>query len=286
MILLLVVSLLIVIPVAASNPVVGDEMGQGELQATESEVTIEYIEDQLTESKGFLPNEPDSAINMVEKLFLYDRVAQNDSLYARAKYVAGVAYYYKDYYNLSIESYEEALATTYAVIDKPFRVRILNNLGVSHDNLKQHDDALHYYQLALQAEKERGDPAELSDMYINIGLVYYSIGDQQEALENFKTAQDLIEGLPVDHRNGLIQQNLGLVYNEMDLQEESREATEKAIEIFDQQNYHRGKLQCLNNLAAIYIDDLQDLKRAETIINDAIEEAIEYDMPVQRAHLI
>src|SRR5690625_1667840 len=143
MILLLVVLLLNMIPVSASNPIGEGEMGEDELQVTESEISPQYIADKITEGREFLPNEPDSAINIVEELFLHDPITQNDSLYAKAKYVADVAYYYKDYYNLSIESYEEALATTYAVIDKPFRVRILNNLGVSHDNLKQHDNALH-----------------------------------------------------------------------------------------------------------------------------------------------
>ncbi|HET6527295.1 MAG TPA: tetratricopeptide repeat protein [Balneolaceae bacterium] len=180
--------------------------------AAQAEITPQYIADKIIESRGLLPNNPDSAIQIVEGLLLYKWVTQNDSLYARAKYVAGVAYYYKDFYNISIESYKQALSTRYAQSDEAFRVRLLNNIGVSYDNLKQHDDALHYYHRALEIEKRRGALGSQADMYINIGLVYFAIDDFKEALKNFKLAQHLIEGLPVDYTNGLIQQNLGIVY--------------------------------------------------------------------------
>lgn len=244
------------------------------------------IADKIEQGQQFLPNHPDSAIRIIEELFLHEAISQNDSLFAKAKYVAGTAYYFKDYYNLAIENYENALETDYGRDDESFRVRLLNNIGVFHDNLRQHDEALGYYYEALAIEQRRGDPAEMADMYINIGLVYYAIEEFEEALGNFLFARDLVEDLEVGYTRGLIQQNLGIVYREMGRHEESIQATLRAIEIFEEHEIHRSKLQSMYNLTVNYIDDNRDLDLAESISREAIEGAVEYDIPVQEAYLV
>tara|TARA_R100001143_G_C3361257_1_gene136189 strand:+ start:2107 stop:4044 length:1938 start_codon:yes stop_codon:yes gene_type:complete len=242
--------------------------------------------DKLARGLEFLPNYPDSTLKIVEQLILQENIQADDSLYVMAKYAEGTAYYFKDYYNLALDSYRVALNSDYAQRDSSFRVRILNNMGVCYDNLKQHDEALRYYQQALEIEKESGNPVELSDMYINIGLVYYAIGEYEEALENFKTANSLIEDQPVGYRHGLVQQNLGIAYKELGRSEESITATRRAIEIFDEQNIYRSKLQSTHNLALYHIDNQYNLDEIVELLTDTIEESIEYGIPVQQAMLI
>lgn len=244
------------------------------------------IAEKIEQGQQFLPNHPDSAIQIIEELFLHESISQNDSLFAEAKYVAGTAYYFKDFYNLAIENYEDALETKFGRENESFRVRLLNNLGVFHDNLRQHDEALRYYHEALAIEEKRGDPAEMADMYINIGLVHYAIDEFDEALQNFLYAQYLVEDLDVGYTRGLIQQNLGIVYREMGRHEESIGATLRAVEIFDEHEIHRSRLQSLYNLTVNYIDDNRDLNLAESISHEAIEDAVEHDIPVQEAYLV
>lgn len=244
------------------------------------------VDDKLARGLEFLPNYPDSTLKIVEQLILQENIQADDSLYVMAKYAEGTAYYFKDYYNLALDSYRVALNNDYTQRDSSFRVRILNNMGVCYDNLKQHDEALRYYQEALEIEKESGNPVELSDMYINIGLVYFAIGEYEEALENFKTANTLIADQPVGYRHGLVQQNLGIAYKELGRSEESITATRRAIEIFDEQNIYRSKLQSTHNLALYHIDNQYNLDEIGELLTDTIEESIEYGIPVQQAMLI
>ena len=248
----------------------------------ESELSV--IAEKLTLSREYLPNYPDSSLQLIDEILLRDSVHQNDSLFAVAKYVAGTAYYFKDYYNLAIDNYKEALNTDYSSRDESFRVRIYNNLGVFYDNLLQHDEALKYYKLALEIEERRGDPGELSDVFINIGLVYHSIGDVDEALDNFFKAEELIIDLPLSFRHGLIQQNLGMAYQTIGRIDDSIEATQNAISIFNDLNIYRSKLQSMHNLVDVLINTGEP-EKARVIAFEAIENADEYGIPVQKALL-
>ncbi|SMO67114.1 AraC family transcriptional regulator [Gracilimonas mengyeensis] len=254
------------------------------VQVFDKEKTSESVSSLIERAKGFIPNHPDSLLFVTDQLLNRTEVQGDDSLYTTVKYLEGVGYIYKDYYNMAIESYQEALTTSFAQNSQDFQVRIYNNLGVCHDKLKEHDEALRNYHKALEVEKERGDPAEMADMYINIGLVYHSINKYEQALENFKTAQSLVEGLSVGYTRGLIQQNLGIVYKAMGRFVDSKEATQNAIDIFEEHDIHRSILQSKYNQSINYIDT-GEYQQARDIIEEAIEESFTYQVPVQRALL-
>ncbi|MCH8568727.1 MAG: AraC family transcriptional regulator [Balneolales bacterium] len=239
--------------------------------------------DRVLHAEKLLFENPDSAIVTLEPIILELKVLPNDSLSARALYVMGTAYFFKDYYNLAVENYEKALETSYSKSNDAFRSRVLNNIGVSHDLLRHHDEALLYYFESLELEKRKGDPTEIADVYNNISLVYYAIGNYDEALQVLDLAVELIRNEPVTPLNGLILQNRGMIYHAFGDYDASTRATEKAIHIFEEFGYHRNKLQSILNIAIDLIDRNENLDRAKTLIEGAIDEAVKHDIPFQRA---
>lgn len=239
--------------------------------------------DKIAEAEALQQQDPDSAIVLIDMGMQELKASSPDSLLARAHYILGNAYYFKDYYNLAVRQYEEALGTPYTSSADAFRSRILNNLGVSHDLLRNHDEALVYYLEALELEKAAGSPSDIADVYNNISLVYYAIGQYEEALEALDQADALIHDEPESPLNGLILQNKGMVLNALGDYEPSMRFTKAAIQIFDAFDFHRNKLQATLNLAIDFIDRNDNLDEAKALISGAVQEAVEHDIPVQRA---
>ncbi|MFW6347949.1 MAG: tetratricopeptide repeat protein [Cyclonatronaceae bacterium] len=241
------------------------------------------LADRVLQAENLLSEHPDSAIVSVESVLPELSALPNDSLAARAFYVLGTGYYFKDYYNIAVDNYEKALDTSYSTVNKAFRSRVLNNLGVSHDLLRQHDDALQYYLEALALEKQTGGPADIADVYNNISLVYYAIDDYEAAMQALDEAEKLIRNQPDSPLHGLILQNRGIIHSALGQYERSINTTQEAILIFEEFGYHRNKIQSVLNLAIDYTDRNENLEQAKALISGAMDEAIEHDIPVQRA---
>lgn len=247
--------------------------------------SVQALNQQLSHAEQFLFQYPDSAISSMQQLMPEFILQPNDSLAARAYFVIATSYYLKDYYRLAVNNYERALQTSYSNENPSFRIRVINNLGVSHDLLLNHDEALRYYIETLTHEREFGSPAGVAEVYNNIGLVYISIGNNEAALEALNKAEALIADEPEAFINGLILQNKGIVYHAMELYEEAMQFIEQAIDFYAEHGFYHNKLQSVLNLAINLIDRKVHFDKARSLLLSGIEEAIERDIPLLHGYM-
>lgn len=243
------------------------------------------FDEHVSQAEQFLFQYPDSAISSMQQLMPDLMMLPDDSLAARAYFVMATSYYLKDYYRLAVSNYERALQTSYGKQNGSFRIRVINNLGVNHDLLLNHDEALRYYIETLAYEQEFGSPVDISEVYNNIALVYISIGNNEAALEALNRAEALITDEPDAFINGLILQNMAIVYHAMERYDEAMQLIEQAIDFFGNNGFYHNKLQSVLNLAINLIDSNMQFEKAESLLLSGIEEAVERDIPLLHGYM-
>lgn len=92
----------------------------------------------------------------------------------------GNLYYQTGNYALAIDNYETGLERL-GRLD----VGILNQIGACYIQLRNFDEAIRIYQLAIQ------ENPNYADAYQNIGVAYAQMGDQQKAQQYMQKAQEL-----------------------------------------------------------------------------------------------
>ncbi|MBF0308229.1 MAG: CHAT domain-containing protein [Magnetococcales bacterium] len=105
-------------------------------------------------------------------------------------YLANSAWYrgdYQDAFRLLLETREEARKAG----DKPLEIMVENTRGLVYWTLNQLDKALWHLEEAVKMSKEADIPSELASSYNNLGQIYRSRGDCQQALTWFGRAEEI-----------------------------------------------------------------------------------------------
>lgn len=111
----------------------------------------------------------------------------------------GVFYYNRQLYEQAIENYAKAIAIN------PEESLYFANLALAHQQMGHAEEEMNAYQKA----------AALNPRYLlEVGRVYYSRGQNQEAIQTFESAGDLLNQYPVNLAYwGLACENLGQVHD-------------------------------------------------------------------------
>jgi tetratricopeptide (TPR) repeat protein len=102
-----------------------------------------------------------------------------------------------------LHSNHPELSVTYSPANHPSIARAYNNIGDVYQQMRQFENALSFYEKALQIQKI-SLPQYHSDFawtYMQIGQVYYSIGKYSTALSYFERGLEIGEvSLPENHQ--------------------------------------------------------------------------------------
>lgn len=153
-------------------------------QQTSDQVSslFQGVEEMLAEARAMIGTDLDGAIGAYKTLLTERLLELNDQWLAQAHFGLGLAFYHKTFYNLAKDHFDQALSTEHGQTNADMRVNIYNNLGVVNDLLRQYDAAIYSYQQALELESDRGRPIEMAEIYSNISLIYYNLGQWDDAL--------------------------------------------------------------------------------------------------------
>lgn len=254
--------------------------------------SIEFAnEEELIElGSMWMRSDPDRAIEVLSALLEREPPAA-DELRIQAYFHLGMAYYFKQFHVRSLVNLESALdlverqPESYGEAQRDFRIRLHNNLGVIHDLLRNHDQAIQQYSLALDLETSRGNAVGMAEVHNNISLVYYSLGQHDDSLAELALAQALITEVDAPLLQGLVLQNQAINYQATGLFEEMMAAYEAAMGIYVEIDAHLNHSQMIYNLALDHLDRTQDLAAAEALIAEGLLLANRHDLVLQRAHL-
>ncbi len=125
------------------------------------------------------------------------------------------------------------------------------NLGINQFNQQKYEDAMPYFEMALNISQKLNDKPSQYISYNNIGLIYQTLGEYENAIENFQNALEISSEIGDSEAKLIHLQNLAINY----FYNEDFKSTEEYIsQAFDTLELHEDpnlKSNLLNILGVI-----------------------------------
>ncbi|QIK59616.1 tetratricopeptide repeat protein [Dysgonomonas sp. HDW5A] len=211
--------------------------------------------------------------------FMYGAEAADKSkdhlLAAKSFNNIGYIYFGRMLLDSAIVNYKKALEHYDKIenVDKN-RIQVLTNIGLAFEGNNKLDSAYVYFQKGLDLAKQTGNKLEESQLYQNLGLVSFGKGEDEKAIEYFKSA--LAMDITSNEQTRQINLQLLKIYNKrQDLQSAKEYAVLVTANLSEvTYNYTIKKMYAA---LADYYRQLGDYKKAleysdlERVTNEEIE---------------
>lgn len=115
--------------------------------------------------------------------------SKNYLLAAKSFNNIGYIYFGRMFLDNAIVNYKKALEHYGKIenVDKN-KIQVLTNIGLTYDSGNRLDSAYVYFQQGLDLAKQTSNKLEESQLYQNLGLVSFGRGEDEKAIEYFKSA--------------------------------------------------------------------------------------------------
>ncbi|MBD2615063.1 CHAT domain-containing protein [Nostoc punctiforme FACHB-252] len=169
----------------------------------------------------------------------------------------------------AIVKWQEALKLWQQVDDKRWEATILNNIGNVYDSLGEKQQALKYLNQALPIFRAVQDNKGEATTLVGIGFVYDSLGEKQQALKYYNEA--LFIRRAVEDRGGeaAILVGIGNVYSSLGEKQQALKYFNQALPIHRAVENKGGEAATLNNIGFVY-DSLGEKQQALKYYNQAL----------------
>jgi len=222
--------------------------------------------------------EYDIALNNFQKaLPIFEEIKSYEGISAVTNNM-GVIYFTQELYDQALEVHFSHLEKSRAVGDKPQIANALNNIGncynkIAEDSLqslfgenyqdsvkieptdkylKLFDEALRYYEEAIEVQEEIGDRHGTSLPTMNIGIIYVSSGKPAMALEPLQRALELNAELNDKANQARIYLLLGQVYLAFDNYPTSLDYLNNALELALETDTREITMNIYQKLSFVY----------------------------------
>lgn len=178
----------------------------------------------------------------------------------------GMVYKEQGTYNKALEYYMKALKIEEGMNDKEGMASCYNNIGIVFRAQNDYIKAADYHLKALKIREELGDKNGMSDSYNNLGIIFDDQGDFNKSVEYYEKSLKLDEEM--DDKIGManIYNNIGFVHYKFGYYDEASGYYQKSMKIFIEKDDKRGMSVVCGSLAELYIK----LKR----YNEAVDYAL------------
>jgi two-component sensor histidine kinase len=168
-------------------------------------------------------------------------------------------YYYgnyiqsKEYYQLSIDKYQEILDNKKSTRVKINEANAYNNLGIICKKQGLYARALMNYQIALQIRSDVNDSIQIANTYLNIGNLHNTQGNTLKSKEFYLKARNTYLKLGNDYGLASANHNLGLIHEILGEYEEALNSYLKSYEIYLRLDRKKTMGLALNNIGNVYL---------------------------------
>ncbi len=131
---------------------------------------------------------PIKARDLSLKALRLSQKLQNDSLIAYSYNYLGLAYYFLDYWTLSVDSYKKSMQTKHAKQSPHFNAALANNIAIDYELLGEYNKSAEYYYKALKIEESYKDSLFIAKTYMNLGLLDIQMDNPAKAIQKFNFA--------------------------------------------------------------------------------------------------
>jgi len=162
------------------------------------------------------------------------------------------------YHNLgkpdeALEYYQQALEINRKLGYEQGAAHNLNNIGTLYNELSKHDEALECQEEALKISKKFKDKQAIANSLTNIGIIYTDSGKPEEALKLFQEALEINKKLKYQEGIANVFNNIGLAYSNLKETDQALNYYQKALKINKEIGYKEGVATNLGNIGLIYI---------------------------------
>lgn len=148
--------------------------------------------------------------------------------------------------------------------DKNSNGEVLYGIAKIHQNWSQYDTAINFYQQAYPIFEAKKDYLNVAKVLNGMGICYMYSSNYTKALETYIQALHYYEIDEQTHTLGYanVLSNIGLIYGRMEYKLQfSLEYYERALRIYEQNDYKLGIANTLSNMANVY-DNLNEPLKA------------------------
>jgi CHAT domain-containing protein/Tfp pilus assembly protein PilF len=169
----------------------------------------------------------------------------------------------------AIAKWQEALKLWQQVDAKSWEANTLYNIGHIYDSLGEKQEALKYYNQALPILRAVGYKVEEAGTLNNIGSVYNSLGEKQEALKYYNQALPIFRAVGYKAGEATTINNIGIVYSSLGEKQQALKYYNQALPILRAVGDRRVEAITLNNIGSVY-SSLGEKQQALKYYNQAL----------------
>jgi len=152
----------------------------------------------------------------------------------------------------------------------PAKSVALGNIGNIYHNLGKPDEALEYYQQALEINKKLGYEQGIAHNLSNIGTIYNELGEHDEALRRQEEALEINQKIEDEPGTADSLNNIGVVYTDSGKPEEALKLYQESLEINKKMGYEEGIANVFNNIGLAY-SKLREINQALNYYQEALK---------------
>lgn len=183
-------------------------------------------------------------------------------------------------YEEALQQYEEALAVWNSIDNHSGEANTLYQMGFLYALLGQDDSAQKYFQQSLDIETEVRDWT----VFGNLGLLQQSLGQYDQAMENYETIYVLAESFSDTERESISLNNMGVALYQLGNLTDAQAKYNAALTLARQRNDRRGEATIRYNLGLIHLAQEQ-YPEAKEEFNAALAIASEIMEPSLRSRI-
>jgi len=150
----------------------------------------------------------------------------------------------------SEKAYKKAFALAQEIDDVVMSGSVLKHLGNAMYFCNEYQKAINYYKLALKIFEQRQSFSELMNIYSQISYAYEKLGNRKQERDFLRYAIAISDIEPVIQGNFIERLALSLVDSKR--YTEAAENYEKALSLYESENFKKGWQERIRNLAQIY----------------------------------
>ncbi|TMM57240.1 tetratricopeptide repeat protein [Maribacter algarum] len=173
--------------------------------------------------------------------------------YGSALNVIGKNYYDMGNYPKAMEMYQAALKTMDTIQIKTYhKADVLGNIGSLHSIQKSYDQALKYFEMAMEVYMATDDNLYQATTLVDIGNVLDSQKEYDLAIDSYKKGLAISEKYDFPTIKVLCLGNLGSIYKEQGKYDEAIKHLKQALQMKDAENSGINKANYLAELGYTY----------------------------------
>jgi len=162
------------------------------------------------------------------------------------------------YHNLgkpdeALEYYQQALEINRTLGYEQGTAHNLNNIGTLYNELGKQDEAMKCQEEALEISKKFKDEQAIANSLTNIGIICTDSGKPEEALKLFRDALENNKKLKYEEGIANVFNNIGLAHSNLKDTDQALNYYQKALSINKKIGYKEGVATNLGNIGLIYI---------------------------------